>query len=110
MTNTSYAKLIDGGIQYLILPIRLTEEITTGGVTHPAGAWLYTDDEAAILALGYKPVVRTEAPVKAGWYYAEKWAETGTAIVQEWEAHEETGSPVTWAALAAAYKEGVDNA
>lgn len=89
MINTNYGKLIDTYPQYLRLPIQLTADITINGVVHPAGSWLSTDNEAAILELGYKPIIRTEAPVKDGFYYTEKWVDTGAAIVQEWEEHEQ---------------------
>ena len=90
MIIRTYGKLINGHPQYLRLPIQLTADITINGVIHPAGSWLSTDNEAAILELGYKPIIRTEAPVKEGFYYTEKWAETETAIVQEWEEHEQS--------------------
>ena len=89
MINRNYGKLINEYPQYLRLPIQLTADITINGVVHPAGSWLSTDDEAAILELGYKPIIRTEAPVKDGYYYTEKWTDTGAAIVQEWEEHEQ---------------------
>ena len=89
MINTNYGKLINTYPQYLRLPIQLTADITINGVVHPAGSWLSTDNEAAILELGYKPIIRNEAPVKEGYYYTEKWTDTGAAIVQEWEEHEQ---------------------
>lgn len=88
MVIKNYGKLINRYPQYLCLPIQLTADITINGVVHPAGSWLSTDDEGAILELGYKPIVRIEAPVKDGYYYTEKWTDTGAAIVQEWEEHE----------------------
>lgn len=87
--NRNYGLLINGYPQYLYLPIQIARNITINGVVHPAGSWLSTDNEAAILELGYKPIIRTEAPVKDGYYYTEKWVETETAIVQEWEEHEQ---------------------
>ena len=89
MFNTNYGKLINTYPQYLRLPVQLIEDITINGIVHPAGSWLSTDDGGAILELGYKPIIRTEAPVKEGYYYIEKWVETETAIVQEWEEHEQ---------------------
>lgn len=89
MINTNYGKLVDGYPQYLRLPIRLFEPITIGDVTHPAGAHLSTNDDAAIKELGYKPVTRSTMPSKEGFYYTESWTETDTAIVQEWEEHEQ---------------------
>ena len=89
MVNINFAKLIDSYPQYLRFPIQLTADININGVVHPTGSWLSTDDEGAILELGYKPIVRNEAPVKDGFYYTEKWTDTGTAIVQEWEEHEQ---------------------
>ena len=89
MVNTNYGKLINTYPQYLHFPVQLTADININGVVHPAGAWLSTDNEAAILELGYKPIIRTEAPVKEGYYYTEKWADTGAAIAQEWEEHEQ---------------------
>ena len=89
MVNINYGKLIDTYPQYLRLPIQLTADININSVIHPALSWLSTDNEAAILELGYKPIIRTEAPVKEGYYYTEKWADTGAAIAQEWEEHEQ---------------------
>ena len=89
MVNTNYGKLIKEYPQHLRLPIQLTADIIINGVVHPAGSWLSTDNEAAILELGYKPIIRNEAPVKDGFYYTEKWTDTGAAIVQEWEEHEQ---------------------
>lgn len=89
MLIRNYGKLINEYPQYLRVPVQLTEDITIHGVIHPAGSWLSTDNEAAILELGYKPIIRSESPVKEGFYYTEKWVETETAIVQEWEEHEQ---------------------
>lgn len=89
MINRNFGKLINTYPQYLRLPVQLTEDITINGVVHPAGSWLSTDDEGAILELGYKPIIRTDAPTKEGYYYTEKWTDTGAAIVQEWEEHEQ---------------------
>lgn len=89
MINRNYGKLIGSYPQYLRMPVQLTADITINGVVHPAGSWLSTDDEGAILELGYKPIVRTDAPTKEGYYYTEKWTDTGAAIVQEWEEHEQ---------------------
>lgn len=89
MINTNYGKLIDTYPQYLRLPIQLTADININGVVHPAGSWLSTDNEEAILRLGYKPIIRTESPENEGYYYTEKWTDTGAAIVQEWEEHEQ---------------------
>lgn len=89
MFNINYGKLINGYPQYLRMPVQLSEDITINGVVHPAGSWLSTDNEAAILELGYKPIIRSEAPVKEGFYYTEKWVETETSIVQEWDEHEQ---------------------
>ena len=89
MINRNYGKLINTYPQFLRLPIQLIEDITINGVVHPAGSWLSTNDEGAILELGYKPIIRNEPPVKDGFYYTEKWTDTGAAIVQEWEEHEQ---------------------
>lgn len=89
MINTNYGKLVDGYPQYLRLPICLTEPITIDAITHLAGAYLSTDDDTAIRQLGYKPVTRTAMPTREGYYYTEKWTETDTAIVQEWEEYEQ---------------------
>lgn len=88
MTNERYGKLVNNYPKHLRLPIQLTADITIDGVVHPSGSWLSTDDEDAILELGYKPIVRTEAPVKESFYYTEKWIETEDAIVRGWEEHE----------------------
>ena len=58
-------------------------------MTHPAGAHLSTNDDAAIKELGYKPVTRTVMPTREGYYYTEKWTDTGAAIVQGWEEHKQ---------------------
>lgn len=89
MLNTNYAKLVGGYPEYLRLPVELQAPLIINGVTHPAGAHLSTNDDAAIKELGYKPVTRTAMPTREGYYYTEKWTDTGAAIVQEWEAHEQ---------------------
>ena len=89
MLNINYAKLVGEYPEYLRLPVELKSPLIINGVTHPAGAHLSTNDEAAIKELGYKPVTRTVMPTREGYYYTEKWTETGAAIVQEWEEHEQ---------------------
>ena len=93
MLNKNYAKLAGGYPEYLRLPVELKSPLIINGVTHPAGAHLSTNDDAAIKELGYKPVTRSPMPSKEGFYYTESWTETDTAIVQEWEEHEQP--PVT---------------
>lgn len=89
MLNTNYAKLVGGYPEYLRLPVELQSPLIINGVTHPAGAHLSTNDDAAIKELGYKPITRTVMPTREGYYYTEKWTDTGEAIVQEWEEHEQ---------------------
>lgn len=89
MLNTNYAKLIGGYPEYLRLPVELKSPLIINGVTHPTGAHLSTNDDTAIKELGYKPVTRTAMPTREGYYYTEKWTDTGAAIVQEWEEHEQ---------------------
>ena len=89
MLNTNYAKLVGGYLEYLRLPVELQSPLIINGVTHPAGAHLSTNDDAAIKELGYKPVTRSPMPSKEGFYYTESWTETDTAIMQEWEEHEQ---------------------
>lgn len=93
MLNMSYAKLAGGYLEYLRLPVELQSPLIINGVTHPVGAHLSTNDDAAIKELGYKPVTRSPMPSKEGFYYTESWTETDTAIVQEWKEHEQP--PVT---------------
>ena len=83
MLNTNYAKLVGEYPEYLRLPVELQSPLIINGVTHPAGAHLSTNDDAAIKELGYKPVTRTAMPTREGYYYTESWTETETAIVQE---------------------------
>ena len=89
MLNTNYAKLVGGYPEYLRLPVELKSPLIINGVTHPVGAHLSTNDDAAIKELGYKPVTKTEMPIREGYYYTAKWTDTGAAIVQEWEEHEQ---------------------
>ena len=89
MLNTNYAKLAGEYPEYLRLPVELQSPLIINGVTHPEGAHLSTNDDAAIKELGYKPITRTIMPTREGYYYTEKWTDTGTAIVQEWEEHEQ---------------------
>ena len=37
---------------------------------------------------GYKKIIKTETPVKEGYYYTSKFVDNGDVIVQEWEEHE----------------------
>ena len=48
MINTNYAKLVGGYPEYLRLPVELKSPLIINGVTHPAGAHLSTNDDAAI--------------------------------------------------------------
>ena len=89
MLNTNYAKLVGEYPEYLRLPVELQSPLIINGVTHPAGAYLSTNDDTAIRQLGYKPVTRSPMPSKEGFYYTESWTETDTAIVQELEEHEQ---------------------
>ena len=89
MLNKNYAKLAGEYPEYLHLPVELQSPLIINGVTHPAGAHLSTNDDAAIKELGYKPVTRTVMPTREGYCYTEKWTETDTAIVQAWEEHEQ---------------------
>lgn len=89
MIKTNYAKITCEYPEYLRLPVELKSPLIINGVTHPAGAYLSTDDDTAIRQLGYKPVTRTAMPTREGYYYTEKWTETDTAIVQAWEEHEQ---------------------
>ena len=89
MLNTNYAKLVGEYPEYLRLPVELQSPLIINGVTHPAGAHLSTNDDAAIRQLGYKPITRTVMPTREGYYYTETWAETETEIVQGWEEHEQ---------------------
>ena len=89
MLNTNYAKLVGEYPEYLRLPVELQSPLIINGVTHSAGAHLSTNDDTAIKELGYKPVTRTAMPTREGYYYTEKWTDTGAAIVQEWEEHEQ---------------------
>ena len=93
MLNMNYAKLTGEYPEYLRLPVELQSPLIINGVTHPAGAHLSTNDDVAIKELGYKSVTRSPMPSKEGFYYTESWTETDTAIVQEWEEHEQP--PVT---------------
>lgn len=89
MLNTNYAKLVGGYPEYLRLPVELQSPLIINGVAHPTGAYLSTNDDTAIRQLGYKPITRTIMPTREGYYYTEKWTDTGAAIVQEWEEHEQ---------------------
>ena len=91
MPNINYAKLIDGYPAYALNPIALTESIEIDGIIHPVGATLSLSGsaESHYAQLGYKPVTRSPMPSKEGFYYTESWTETDTAIVQEWEEHEQ---------------------
>ena len=95
MLNTNYAKLIGGYPVYAPNLIVLTEPIAIDGIIHPAGTTLSLSGavESHYAQLGYKPITRTIMPTREGYYYTEKWTETDTAIVQEWEEHEQP--PVT---------------
>lgn len=89
MVNANYAKLVDGDIQYLRMPIELTEPM---GI-HPVGAKLYTTQEDTILSFGYKPVVRAEMPTEEGYTFSSKWEETENAITQVWEGTKNPDDP-----------------
>lgn len=84
MINENYGKLVGEYPEYLRLPVELQAPLIINGVTHPAGAHLSTNDDAAIKELGYKPVTRSPMPSKEGFYYTEVWEDSGEAIVQSW--------------------------
>lgn len=88
MINTNYAKLVGEYFEYLRLPVELQAPLIINGVTHPVGAHLSTNDDAAIKELGYKPVTRSPMPSREGYYYTEKWEDNGAEIVQSWTEHE----------------------
>ena len=71
MLNTNYAKLVGVSPEYFRLPVELKSPLIINGLTHPAGARLSTNDDAAIKELGYKPVTRTTMPTRDGYYYIE---------------------------------------
>ena len=48
MINTNYAKITGEYPEYLHLPVELQSPLIINGVTHPAGAHLSTNDDAAI--------------------------------------------------------------
>ena len=100
MLNINYAKLAGEYPEYLRLPVELQSPLIINGVTHPAGAHLSTNDDAAIKELGYKPVTRTAMPTREGWCGTEEWAGTETAIVQEWEEREQPEDELTEAVTA----------
>lgn len=86
MYDIRYARLVDGAPVYVFLPIRLREPMEIGGVVHPEGALLFTDDPAALVALGYKPVAKLPMPTDPGHSYLEEWRETETEIIRDWTA------------------------
>lgn len=91
MLNYNYAKLTDGYPTYAPNPIVLTEPIEIDGVIHPAGATLFLSGtaESHYAQLGYKPVQRTESPVKEGYCYTDSWIEQDGVITNIWTEHEE---------------------
>lgn len=86
MVDQRYARLAEGAPVYLFLPIKLREPVEIGGVVHPEGALLFTDDAAALLAQGYKPVTKLPMPSEAGYTYLGEWRETETEIIRDWQA------------------------
>lgn len=69
-----YAKLNNGQISYAPNPI-----------LHD-GLWYGNPSAEVYLTEGYKPVVFSTQPEPLGdGYYVEKWTETFTNIVQNWE-------------------------
>ena len=72
-----YAKLQNGALHYA------PKKITDGE------AVIYNPTAATLTALGYLPVVETDAPETDAQHYAEpKWMEKDEQIVQEWEVKE----------------------
>ena len=69
-----YAKLIDGNIEKLRMPIKAD------------GTDIFTNDESIIRANGYKPVIFTE-PI--GENAIPHWEENDTGIIQVWEQTED---------------------
>lgn len=73
-----YGKLIDGALYKAPRKIKSGASVT------------YNPDAETLKGLGYKPVVRTEAPEAPEGYYARSsFIEEGDSIVQVWEVCEE---------------------
>lgn len=84
-----YGKITDGALEYAPQPFMIASPVEIDGITHPAGAWLYTDKPDIIAKFGYKPIKYTDIPYGEGYEFTEAWVETETAIVQVWEEHEQ---------------------
>ena len=82
MLNSDYGKRINGLINYLTLPIVIAKDTTIDGVTHPAGANLFTVRDDVLLQLGYKRIIDKPRTTDTVYGY---WKETETEIVKVWE-------------------------
>lgn len=69
-----YAKLVNGNLSALKMPIKLN------------GIDIFTNDENMFIANGYKPVVFTEPLNETD---VPHWVETETVITQVWDLIEE---------------------
>ena len=78
----NYGKLDKNTLECLKPPIKLTHDLIIDGAVHPAGAYLFTTNEAVLLQLGYKRIVDNPRPDDAIHGY---WDETETEIVKVWE-------------------------
>ena len=92
MIDSNYGKRINGLINYLTIPVVLDADIIIDGITHPAGASLFTANEDALIQLGYKRIVDNPRPADAIRCY---WKESETEIIKVWENQTECNNRIS---------------
>lgn len=88
-----YGILVDGNVNYKKMPIILETDIMIDGINHKSGSFLYTDNDAVMLSLGYKKIVRSLPTIQDGYSYTTRWEETESEIVQVWDQYEIQDEP-----------------
>lgn len=76
--NHNFAILGEGGLlTYAPRPLVIDDNV------------VYTNDSTIYIENGYYPIVKTEQPVKEGYYYTEYYEQVENEIVQKWAEHED---------------------
>lgn len=100
--NRNYGKINeDGSLEYASVPL----------VVNGENVW--TNIPEVYIAEGYYPIVRTDEPIKEGFYYTFYWEQDGNVIIQKWEEHEIPDEPIAEVAteedINQAIQEGVNS-
>ena len=71
----NYGKLVKGELHI------------AGAVIMTGGREYYNPSDKLKIEMGFKPIIETEYPVKAGSYFTAAWQDNGKEIVKTWTEH-----------------------